>query len=73
MSMACGILVLNCESFGFGLEGPLDFGLDHNTAVYEETLTGRPVKKLPVTKKMWMQFNVMPRTSIVDIIIIKFL
>jgi len=34
--------------------------------VYEETLTGRPhdtsVQKLPVTMKMWMQFNVMPRT-----------
>jgi len=34
--------------------------------VYEETLTGRPhrYKKLPVTMKMWMRFNVMPRTSL---------
>jgi len=36
--------------------------------VYEETLTGRPMthqhKKLPVTMKMWMQFNVMPWTSL---------
>jgi len=35
--------------------------------MYEETLTGRPhhnqYKKLPVKMKMWMQFNVMPRTS----------
>jgi len=37
-----------------------------NTTVYGETLTGRPhdisVQKLPVTMKMWMQFNVMPCT-----------
>jgi len=34
----------------------------------EETLTGRvhdtTVQKLPVTMKMWMQFNVMPWTSL---------
>jgi len=34
--------------------------------VYEETLPAglmtHQYKKLPVTMKMWMQFNVMPRT-----------
>jgi len=36
--------------------------------VYEETLTGRThdtsVQKLPVTMKLWLQFNVMPWTSV---------
>jgi len=38
-----------------------------NTIVYEETLTGRPhdksVQKATSDNKMWMQFNVMPRTG----------
>jgi len=38
--------------------------------VYEETLTGRPhntsVQKATSEMKMWMQFNVMPRTKHVD-------
>jgi len=33
--------------------------------VYEETLTGRAHDpSAPVTMKMWMQFNVMPRNAI---------
>jgi len=37
--------------------------------MYEETLTGQPhdtlvQKKLPVIMRMWMQFNVMPWTSL---------
>jgi len=35
--------------------------------MYQETLTGRPhdtlVQKLPVTMKMWIQFNVMLGTD----------
>jgi len=39
-----------------------------NTTVDEETLTSRPhdtsVQKAAVTMKMWMQFKVMPWTSL---------
>jgi len=39
-----------------------------NTIVYEETLTGRPqdtsVQKATSDNVMWMQFNVMPWTSL---------
>jgi len=39
-----------------------------NTIVYEETLTGRPhdtsVQKATSDKEMWMQFNVIPWTSL---------
>jgi len=39
-----------------------------NTIVYEETLTGRPrdtsVQKATSDNEMWMQFNVMPWTSL---------
>jgi len=39
-----------------------------NTIVYEETLTGRPhdtsVQKATNDNEMWMQFNVMPWTSL---------
>jgi len=39
-----------------------------NTIVYEDTLTGRPhdtsVQKATSDNEMWMQFNVMPWTSL---------
>jgi len=39
-----------------------------NTIVYEETLTGRPhdtsAQKATSENEMWMQFNVMPWTSL---------
>jgi len=39
-----------------------------NTIVYEEMLTGRPhdksVQKATSDNEMWMQFNVMPWTSL---------
>jgi len=39
-----------------------------NTIVYEETLTGRPhdtsVQKATSDNEMWMQFNIMPWTSL---------
>jgi len=42
-----------------------------NTIVYEETLTGRTrdtsfVQKATSDNEMWMQFNVMPRTGLVE-------
>jgi len=39
-----------------------------NTIVYEETLTGRPhdilIQKATSDNEMWMQFNVVPWTSL---------